>query len=410
MRNAVDAALPVTDLTEPVMHFDPFPRYAHLRRTAPVSAVMAPPTVRKLGYMVTRYDDVMAVHTDSRFSTDVTKYTPAVVTRLMPRLLRLLMDSMVFKDDPDHKRLRGLVNKAFTPKRVQQMSDDIDRTVQSLVDQLAGMDGPLDLMEQFAVRLPLSVIATMLGVSDGDRDQFHHGVKKMGDFGGGLVETITALPTGHRLMKLFDRLATQRRTDADDKLISALVRANDEGDTLGDDEIIAMIFLLLLAGHDTTANLIGNGIIALLDNPEQLARLRHQPELIDTAVEELLRYTSPVPCGAPRFALDDIELSGVTIPKGSQVLGMIISANRDEDVFGEADVLDIGRTPNRHIAFAFGAHYCLGNQLARMEGKYAINALVQRFNHIELALPRGDIRYKPTPSLRGPRQLPVHLG
>ena len=211
------------------------------------------------------------------------------------------------------------------------------------------------------------------------------------------------------MLRLFERIADQRRDDPDDRLISALVRANDEGDQLSDQEVLAMIFLLLLAGHDTTANLIGSGTLALLDHPDQLARLRDQPELIDLAVEELLRFTSPVTCGAARIALEDVDVADGTIPKGAQVLGMIISANRDDTVFADADTLDVARDPNRHIAFAFGAHYCLGNQLARLEARIALIALIQRFDCIELAVPSAELRYKSTQSLRGLCSLPLVL-
>jgi cytochrome P450 PksS len=211
-------------------------------------------------------------------------------------------------------------------------------------------------------------------------------------------------------MKLFDRLATERRTDPDDGLITALVRAQEDGDALDDNEVVAMIFLLLLAGHDTTANLIGSSLVTLLDHPEQLARLREEPELIEPAVEELLRFTTPVPCGAPRIATEDVEIGGTTVPKGASVLGMIISANRDESVFDRPDELDLGRHPNRHLTFAFGAHYCLGNQLARLEGRAAIRALVDRFPDMRLAVPKDELEYKPTQSLRGLRHLPLVLG
>ena len=220
---------------------------------------------------------------------------------------------------------------------------------------------------------------------------------------------VRALPTTRRLMRLFGRLADEGARSGRDDLIAALVAAEDDGDRLGHDEVLAMIFLLLLAGHDTTANLIGNSVLALIEHPEQLARLRDDPSLIDTAVEELLRFTSPVPVGTTRYVLGDVELGGVMIPKGSQVLGMVLSANRDEEVFDRADELDVGRHPNRHIAFAFGAHYCLGNQLARLEARSALLALVQGFDLVELAVPRRDIVFKRNPALRGPVSLPVRL-
>ena len=170
-----------------------------------------------------------------------------------------------------------------------------------------------------------------------------------------------------------------------------------------------MIFLLMLAGHDTTANLIGSSAVALIEHPDQAERLRAEPDLTPTAVEELLRFTTPVPCGAARTLLDDVEIEGTTMPKGSKVLGMIISANRDEAVFDRPDELDLGRDPNRHLTFAFGKHFCLGNQLARLEGQIAIGELVRRFPNMRLAVPRDELVYKPVQSLRGFRNLPLTL-
>jgi cytochrome P450 len=409
--NASVDRLKVTDLSDPVMFSDPFPRYASLRTSSPLSRVKSRQLVRgRGGYLLTRYDDVLMVHTDKRFSSDIVNNSRAgTMIKYLPRMLRLLTDSMVFKDDPDHKRLRGLVSRAFTPKMVEQMAGDIETIVERLVDDLAAK-GRVDLIDEFATPLPLAVISDMLGVSDADRDAFHASAKRFIDSSSaGPVQLLAALPTAQRMLRLFERLAEQRRVEPDDHLISALVRANDDGDQLSDQEVLAMIFLLLLAGHDTTANLIGNGTLALLDHPDQLARLREQPELIDLAVEELLRFTSPVTCGAARIALEDVDVAGGTIPRGSQVLGMIISANRDESVFADPDTLDVGRDPNRHLAFAFGAHYCLGNQLARLEGRIALNALIQRFERIELAVPRTELRYKSTQSLRGLRSLPLVL-
>lgn len=400
------------DLSEPVMFTDPFPRYAELRRTTPVTRVRSKQLLRGDGYMATRYDDVMQVHTDPRLSSDVLQHGKGGrALRHAPRILRLLTDSMVFKDDPDHKRLRNLVNKAFTPKRVQQMAEHIDQVVAELVDGLPAT-GPVDLVERVAIPLPLRVISEMMGVSAADRQDFHHWTEQFTDAtgSGSTLAALKALPIGRKMMKLFDRLAAERRSDPDDGLITALVRAQEDGDALDDNEVIAMIFLLLLAGHDTTANLIGSSIVTLLDHPEQLARLRAEPELTESAVEELLRFTTPVPCGAARIATEDVEIGGTVVPKGASVLGMIISANRDESVFDRPDELDLGRQPNRHLTFAFGAHYCLGNQLARLEGRAAIRALVDRFPDLRLAVPKEQLQYKPTQSRRGLRRLPVVLG
>ena len=402
--------LPMTDLSESIMFSDPFPRYAELRRTAPVSRAKHQQGTRMDGYMLTRYDDVMALHTDARFSSDPHNSSAGKYLRFLPPMLQMLNDSMVFKDDPDHKRLRGLVNKAFTPKRVQQMSDDIERIAGELVEGLA-QKGTVELVEDLAVPLPLSVISQMLGVGDTDRDQFHAWIKKFteGSSAGSAGAMIKSLPTARRMMQMLGRLAQERRDDPDDGMVSALVRANEDGEALSDREVVGMLFLLLLAGHDTTANLLGSSVLALLDHPDQLERLRADPSLIDTAVEELLRFTTPVPCGVIRRVQDDIELSGTVIPKGSSVIGMIISANRDEDVFERPEELDLGRTPNKHITFAFGSHYCLGNQLARIEARMALSALVERFDDIRLAIPREQLSWKPTQTLRGLRRLPLHV-
>jgi cytochrome P450 PksS len=399
----------VTDLADPVMFDDPFPRYAQLRRDAPVSRVRSQFN-RSPGYMVTRYDDVMQVHTDARLSSDVMRHGKAGMMKYAPRMFRLLTDSMVFKDDPDHKRLRGLVNKAFTPKRVQAMAEDIGRIVDRLVDGLGGR-GTVDLVEAVAIPVPLGVISEMMGVGPADREQFHTWTKEFtdGTASSSPIGMLKAMPTARRMMKMFDRLAAERRVVPDDGLITALVRAQEGDDRLDDNEVVAMIFLLLLAGHDTTANLIGSSILTLMEHPEQMERLREDPSLIDSAVEELLRFTTPVPCGAARIALEDVEIGGTTIPKGANVLGMIISANRDETVFDRPEELDLGRDPNRHITFAFGAHYCLGNQLARIEGRLVIQALVERFPNMRLAVPKEQLEYKPTQSLRGLRRLPLVL-
>jgi cytochrome P450 PksS len=399
----------LTDLSEDVMFRDPFPHYARLRREAPVSMGRSQLT-RPNVYMATRYDDVLQVHTDPRLSSDVMTYGGAGLVRYAPRMFRLLVDSMVFKDDPHHKRLRGLVNKAFTPKRVQAMADDVQRIVDELVAGLA-RKGTVDLVHDLAVPLPLQVISQMMGVGEDDRERFHLWVDKFtqGSADASLTSMVKMMPTGRKMIRMFDRLAADRRRHPTDDLITALVRAQEDDDRLSDHEVIAMVFLLLLAGHDTTANLIGSSIVTLLDHPEQMARLREEPELIDTAVEELLRFTTPVPCGAARIAIEDVDLGGYAIPKGGHVLGMIISANRDEEVFDRPDELDLGRTPNKHITFAFGSHYCLGNQLARMEGRMAISALVQRFPNLRLAVPKDQLQYKPTESLRGLRSLPLVL-
>ncbi|MGD0749598.1 MAG: cytochrome P450, partial [Acidimicrobiales bacterium] len=407
---AAAGQLETTDLADPVMFSNPYPRFAELRRKAPVSRAFSKQLLGGTGYMLTRHEHVLLLHNDVRFSSDPTSQGSSFLMRHLPRMFRLLTSSMVYKDDPDHARLRRLVNKAFTPRMVQQMTGEIERIVAELLDKVdARGSETVDLVAEVAVPLPLSVISTMLGVGDQDRNEFHvlmeRFVVRLGS--GSAADAMRAVPTARKLYAVLERLAEQRRAQPDDGLISALLAASEDGDSLSPDEVMAMIFLLMLAGHDTTANLIGSSALALIEHPEQAERLRADPALTPRAVEELLRFTTPVPCGASRTLLDDVEVDGTTMPKGSKVLGMINSANRDETVFERPDELNLGRDPNRHLTFAFGKHFCLGNQLARLEGQTAIGELVRRFPAMRLAVPREDLRYKPVQALRGFRSLPL---
>jgi cytochrome P450 PksS len=409
---AAAGQLETTDLADPVMFSNPYPRFAELRRKAPVSRAFSKQLLGGTGYMLTRHEHVLLLHNDVRFSSDPTSQGSSFLMRHLPRMFRLLTSSMVYKDDPDHARLRRLVNKAFTPRMVQQMTGEIERIVAELLDKVdARGSETVDLVAEVAVPLPLSVISTMLGVGDQDRNEFHvlmeRFVVRLGS--GSAADAMRAVPTARKLYAVLERLAEQRRAQPDDGLISALLAASEDGDSLSPDEVMAMIFLLMLAGHDTTANLIGSSALALIEHPEQAERLRADPALTPRAVEELLRFTTPVPCGASRTLLDDVEVDGTTMPKGSKVLGMINSANRDETVFERPDELNLGRDPNRHLTFAFGKHFCLGNQLARLEGQIAIGELVRRFPAMRLAVPREDLRYKPVQALRGFRSLPLRL-
>jgi len=232
--------------------------------------------------------------------------------------------------------------------------------------------------------------------------------KLSGGANGNPLQLLLSLPTGNRMLAMFRRLIAERRAAPDDKLISAIIQARYEGDRLDDDEVLGMIFLLLLAGHDTTANLISMSALMLSEHPDQLERLRENPELIQSAVEELLRFTAPVTTPGPRIPMEDLEIRGVPIARGVPILGMIISANRDEEMFTDPDTIDLGRTPNQHLGFGFGGHICLGLMLARLEARIALSTLVQRFKRIELAVPRAAIRYK-TATLRGLKSLPLRM-
>lgn len=403
--------LEMTELGSWQMLDYPHARFAELRPDAPVSYCTAPMLLpRKGGYLLTRYEDVVMIHSDERFSTNVMKHTNAgKFAWLLPETLRMLTETMVFKDDPDHKRLRTLVHKAFTPKLVATMADDIDKIAAQLVDEIAAKR-EFDLVHDYAVKLPLQVIATMLGVADKDRDAFHVLVEKLGANTGKPGARLRSFQSARKLGKLFEQLVEDRKARPDDGLISELLRANEGGDRLSHQETVAMVYLLLLAGHDTTANLISSSVLTLIEHPEQQDLLRAQPELLETtAIEELLRYTTPVADGAPRIATEDVEIRGVQIPTGAQIIGSIISANRDPEVFDDPETLDLTRKPNKHLSFAFGIHYCLGHQLARLEGRTALAHLLQRFPNWELAVPRENLRHKATVSLRGLTELPIRM-
>lgn len=405
--------LEFTDLGKAEMYYNPYPRFAQLRASAPVSRAKAPGLLRGSGgYLLTRYQDVLGLYGgDEQFSTNVLEHTSlGKFAWVLPPTIRMLMETMVFKDDPDHKRLRTLVvHRAFTPKRVSSLAPDIAKVAEQLADEVAAKRD-VDLVHDFAIRLPLAVIATLLGVADADRDRFHRLVERLTSDTGGVGSRLRGLKTARELAKLFESLIEDRRLHPDEGLVSELVRAEVEGERLTHKETVAMVFLLLLAGHDTTASLIGSGVLALTQNPEQLALLRQQPELLEsTALEELLRYTAPVPCGAPRIALEDTVIAGVRIPRGSQVLGMISSANRDESIFEMPEALNLTRKPNKHITFAFGMHYCLGTHLARLEGRTALTTLLQRFPNWEPTVRMDQLRYRPTVSLRGLTKLPIRM-
>jgi cytochrome P450 PksS len=211
------------------------------------------------------------------------------------------------------------------------------------------------------------------------------------------------------LRRFLHELVTLRRTQPGDDLVSALVQSEEQGDRLSEDELISMVFLLLFAGHETTVNLIGNGILELVRHPDQLDALRAEPTLIDGAIDEMLRYTNPVGVVAPRFATEDVEVAGVTIPRGSTVNAMIASANLDEAAFPDASRFDITRSPNRHVSFGLGAHYCLGAPLARIEARVAFPALLRRFGRLQLAVPAQQLRWSPNIGLRGLQSLPLSV-
>src|ERR1700683_1280990 len=329
----------VLDFGDALYLDNPYPVLAALRSTAAVSkGVRAPPYGS--AWVATRYAEVLTVLKDSRFSVEPRNLSGGNTMERwwMPRAFRLITEGLLTKDDPDHYRLRNLVHKAFTPRLIEALQTHIEKITDDLLDNLDTRH-PIDLMQVFAVPLPLAVISHMLGVPARDRFKFRQLMNgtMTGSPRPGLLRILRGALAMHRLMRFLDSLLRLRRREPDDGLITALVAAEQAGDSLSPDELLAMLFLLLFAGHETTVNLIGSGMLALIDNPEQLRSLINQPMLAESAVEELLRYTNPVQFGASRIALEDIELGGVTIKKSDVVVAMLSSANRDEAVFPDPD-------------------------------------------------------------------------
>lgn len=396
------------DFNNPQLFANPWPTYAHFRQQQPL--VRAKLAMMGEGWLVSRYEDVLTVLKDPRFSNNSQQYNRSTVNAAwLPKFMRTLLHSMLHTDDPHHARLRTLVHLAFTPKRVEALGALIHKITERLLDAAAAK-GQADLMADFALPLPLTVISEMMGVAEADRQRFHHWFSEF--FAAparGWLAPFFSLPNAYQMHKFFLRLIHERRTTPQDDLISALVQAEQAGDRLSEDELLAMIFLLLLAGHETTVNLIGNGTLALLQHPAQFQRLRQHPELADSAVEELLRFGSPVEMATPRYARETVIMHGVTLPPGAMMMGLISSANRDETVFENPEQLDLARHPNRHLGFGNGIHYCLGAPLARLEGQIAFKALTQRFPNLRLAVPADQLPWRNNYGLRGLKALPLHF-
>ncbi|MGH3360228.1 MAG: cytochrome P450 [Nocardioidaceae bacterium] len=385
---------------------DPYPHYAAVRESDPVQA-------HPLGFwLLTRYDDVATLlrsglSVEDRNVTDsplLDIYAEAGVDSRRTGGL-----SMLDRDPPDHTRLRTLVSGVFTPKAIARLEPEIEALVAASLDRIAAA-GSADLVEELAFPLPFTVIARLLGMPPTDH-------VRLRELTGLLVrslepvndpETIRAIGEADTEITALttEAIAWKRRNPSDD-LLTALIHAEDDGDVLDDDELVAQVVLLYVAGHETTVNLIGNGVVALLRAPDQYARLRAEPELADGAIEELLRFDSPVQMSR-RVTTAPYEIAGHEIPAGTFVIANLASANRDPAYWGEdADRIRVDR-PNarRHVSFGAGPHHCLGASLARLEGRVAIGRLVQRFGDLALD---GDVEWNGRINLRGAARIPIRV-
>ena len=387
---------------------DPFPFLAQLRASDPVyrTALSDKTSV----WLITRYDDVNALLRDGRFTKNRRSALTKEQLRKLPwtpPMFRPLERNMLDLDPPDHTRLRSLVHKAFTPSLVEQMRSRTQAIADDLLDRVLWL-GEMDLIRDFALPLPMTIITEMLGVPTKDHDKFHRWSKAVVSLTSP-SPTLRVIPAVWKFIRYLRQFFKLRRRDPQDDLVSALIKVEEAGDKLNEDELLAMVFLLLIAGHETTVNLIGNGTLALLENPNEMSKLRSEPSLVKLAVEELLRYTSPVLMTSERYALENAIIHGVTIPRGEMTLGVIGSANRDEAVFDNPDELHITRDPNKHLSFGQGIHFCLGAPLARMEAQIAFTTLLQRLPDLRLKNSPDSLRWRPSMILRGLASLPVRF-
>jgi pimeloyl-[acyl-carrier protein] synthase len=386
----------------PEFHEDPYPAYRLLRERDPVHQM-------PMGaWVLTRYDDVAAALRDSRLGRAGSEVMLAAVYGAGNEDIPM-PPSMLFRDPPDHTRLRSLVSRAFTPRVVEGLRARIGEIVDHLLDR-SQERGRMDVIADLAYPLPVTVISEMLGVDPGD----HEAIKQWSaDIARGLdalvmpsdPDLVQRASRGRReLGEYFRRLIPERRRQPRQDLLTLLIAAEEQGDRLTEGELLSTCVLLYVAGHETTVNLIGNGLYALLRHPAELGRLRVQPDLLPAAVEELLRYDAPVQ-RTVRIAHEDVELGGRHIDKGSLIVPVMGAANRDPAHFPDPDRLDIGRRENRHVAFGYGIHFCLGAPLARLEGQIVLAHLLRRFPQLALLTERPPWRRSFT--LRGLQALPV---
>ncbi len=396
------------EVTNATFKANPFPFYAQLRAEAPVFPVTVPMPTKQRAWLITRYSDVQDVLKDARFAKNPhNAMSPEQLKKRpwIPSMFKPLEQNMLDLDSPDHTRLRALVHKAFTPRLIEQMRDEIQTLTDELLDA-AEPKGSMDLIADFALPLPLTIIGRILGVPAEDNDKFHHWTKTLLS-AGTKMNYFVVIPTIMSFMRYLKKLIKERRAHPKDDLVTALVQAKDGSDQLSGDEVLAMIFLLLVAGHETTVNLIGSGSLALLEHPDQLEKLRSEPAIIKPAIEELLRFVCPVEMATERYAREDITIAGTTIPRGELVLAVIGSANRDANYFDNPDILDVTRENNKHLAFGLGAHYCLGAPLSRLEGQIAISTLIRRMPNLRLSIAPDQLRWRGGIILRGLEALPV---
>ncbi|MBF6469296.1 cytochrome P450 [Nocardia beijingensis] len=393
------------DLWGEQMRVDPLPTLAQMRAEAPIVRLFNPHQGAP-EWRVTRYGDVVELLRDPRFSKDKRKLSDQARSRYF-RVTEFdrLDNHMLYADPPEHSRMRALVAKAFTPRRISQLRPRIAEATESLLD-LAEQQDSVDLLDALAFRLPITVLVELIGVPIEDQERFREWTRILiAPPSDGNFDALRRMAIEFQ-QYLEEFLALRRRHPRDD-LTSALIEAQTHGDRLTPVELMSMVFLLIAAGFETTGNLIGNGVWALLRHPAQLRRLRDTPDLIEPAIEEVLRYCPPVANSTGAFPLTDVEFRGTVIPAEELVVASLLSAHHDDERFPEPDRFDVTRSPNQHLGFGHGLHFCLGSSLAKLEAQVAIGTLVQRFPRLGFAADPDTLRWKIGVFVHGLERLPV---
>jgi hypothetical protein len=397
------------NLFDPDFYANPYPTYTRLRAERPVYW-----DERARRWFITRYADVAAATSHPGISVariPSTTTISALGLSVMEPVYAMMRQQMNFLDPPDHTRIRGLVHKAFSPAAITALRAPIQEVCDELLTS-AGRAGPLDLIREFAYPLPAIVIARMLGVLPEDRDQFKKWSTDFAELVGNPARPMARLleikTSAFELVDYLRVTIARLRKSPEDNLMSELARVEDEGEQLTLDELLANAVFLLVAGHETTTNLIANGLLSLLRAPEEMRRLRGDLSLLPSAVEELLRHESPLQM-VGRIARDDLEIAGTRIAKGDVIALVLGSANHDPSVFSDPDRLDLGRKENKHLAFSQGAHYCIGAALARIEAQIALGSTLRRFGTLRLDGEDGALAWHQNLSFRALKSLPVAI-
>jgi len=389
----------LADFARPQFKANPYPFYARLRAEAPICRT------RFLGepaWLVTRYNDVLMLLKDDRFVKD---WPP--VTRWIHFVAGPITRHMLNTNAPDHHRLRTLVHKAFTPSLVERLRERIQNVCDELLNKLEINVG-VELMSGYALPLPLTIISELLGIPVEERRRFH-ARSRSSLSPSTIMGVLRAVPDQRLLIRQIRKLVAQRRREPCEDLVTALAQAEEVGDKMSEQELVATIFLLLIAGYETTVNLIGNGAVAMIQNPREREQLAQNPALASSAIEELLRYTSPLDIATQRFAREDMTIRSVRISRGDVVFAILGSANRDESQFCDPDMLNLAREPNKHLAFGQGLHFCLGAPLARLEAQIALTTLFRRFPNLRLTRVYESLRWRKSLIVRGLEELPVAI-